>query len=678
LLALLLVGAAQADNGAQLAAGNGVWIRPSSTTQVTSNPTLVVSNLQARSIKHIFLFAVGYTSSQYAQFVPFIQAAHNSGLTVHPVCATKTTVLDAGSLSPTLLSNIISQVLIFNTNNPTAQFDGLQLDIEGTNGPALSNLVSNVHVPFPLVFSAAVQPEEFYSNVEPYYYRLIQNTDLSVLIPMIYIMDDLGYSKGNLTYGFSITGSDSISYKTTEILARLPSHGQMMTGLSAYDYEAAVTKGGGPNWTPTGGWWGSQMAFSGGSYAVPNLAAHYPLVSVAYQPITGLSSYRFDYSSTNWFDVNEMTPIGLGRSIAAANQAGTNDARYLGTCTFVYHTVFDSTSERQAGLTMNNTNYPGPQVSLQVLSIQGNLAHLLVTLTNANPSEQILGDSASAGVHLQLPPGASFVSADAGAFHAALAFDTLGNQLGSISGARVLELRRYFFENLATQQAQSGEIVVTAMSPFALQYRAWMTAKDSLCSDSGTAVPYLARSPDDVHYSAPSGFMTYATFGTNVAVGPCAGSGQPLFTQLPASQTVYAGNTACFTPQMVGEPTVAYQWKFNNTDLAGATSLGLCLTNVDYTNAGPYTLAATNACGGVLSPTVTLAVMAPAWVTNLTYRVSAAGPGSGQTLELIWPAGALYSATNVMGPWTAVTGALLPYYAAPINPTATSLFFKAE
>ena len=73
---------------------------------------------------------------------------------------------------------------------------------------------------------------------------------------------------------------------------------------------------------------------------------------------------------------------------------------------------------------MTTSNYPLPQVSLQVVSVQGNVARLRVALTNANPSELILGDSASSGVHLQLPAGASFVSADAGAFHAALAFDT--------------------------------------------------------------------------------------------------------------------------------------------------------------------------------------------------------------------------------------------------------------
>jgi hypothetical protein len=534
LLALLLAGGAKANNGAQLAPGNGIWIRRGDTPQVTNNPALVVNNLQAYSVKHIFLFTVGMSSSSYAQYAPLVQTAHSSGMTVHAICASNSNVTTnyptTGTLSPLLLSNAIQQVVMYNdsTNEPS-RFDGVQMDVEGKDGAVLLALMQGVTVPSSLVFSAAVQPDEFAptSSIPPYYIEgfysnMLATTSLNVLIPMIYIMDALGYRNGNLTYSFALTGSHSIAYKTTEIINRLPSYGQMMTGLSAYDYEAAVNKTNGPNWTPTGGWWGSQMAFSGGSYAVPSCSAQYPLVSVTYQPITGISSYRFDYSSTNWWDVNEMTPIGLGLSMAAADAAGGSDPRYAGTASFVYHTIFDSTSERKAGLTMTTSNFPGPQVSLQVLGVTGNVARVRVSLTNANPSELILGDSASSGVHLQLPAGASFVSADEGSFHAAIGFDTSGNPRGSIEGAPVLELRRYFFENLASQQAQSGEIVITAPAPALLQYRAWMTAKDSVCNDGGASVPYIARSPNDIHYSDPSRFMTYASFSNNLAFAASA------------------------------------------------------------------------------------------------------------------------------------------------------------
>jgi len=1166
LLLLLQTGGVKANNGAQaLAPGNGIWI--DSNTPISGNEVQIVSNLQARAIKHVFIFTINDTSSQYASYAKFLQVAHSSNMTVHAICAEASTVTSGNALSPLLLSNVIQQIIIYNNSTNTAsQFDGVQVDIEGVTGLALLTLLQGVTVPSALYFSADVQPNEFAPEastspyyIESYYSNMLATSSLDLLVPMIYIMDDLGYSNGNLTYGFGITGSDSISYKTSEILARLPSYGKgygMMTGLSAYDYEAAVTMGGGANWTPTGGWWGSQMAFSGGSYSVPYMAAHWPLVSATYQPITGISSYRFNYEGTNWWDVNEMTPIGEGLSIAAANSAGTNDVRYVGAAAFKYFTIFDSTSERQQGVAMNDTNYPSPQLSLQVLSVVGNLARLRVSLTNGNPTEQILGDSASAGVHLQLPAGASFVSAAPGSFHTALAFDTSGNQLTNISGTKVLELRRCFFENLASQGVQSGDIYVTALVPFTLQYRAWLTSKDSIYNNNGATAPYITRSPNDLPYNDPSKFMTYATFTTNVSVVPScayvaavgadspvfyyrfsetnvvslpnpftvtnlgtlgptgnglaattnnsistsilgglpgalasstdtafgfpgtdtnrisvpyrpewninapfsvelwlkggtnfscpassvqydqagwliyqgdssqasgngwyfrvynssgtrvnaqvnmtvsptawyhivgvydgansvlytngvlaattalggayapntsptnsltfgarsnggsraygglldepafytnalsasqvaahyaaattnaagyaaqilaqhpagywpfnemlnppvaansggsytAGNGaylnwsttvpdlqapacpgleptnsvlqlfgtngqvllpplnlntntvtfecwlkrngsqssfaglvmhrdadtsgacglgfhgssnhlgywwndavntynwdsgllppdgqwtyaaltissiqavinmcdgttwsaatnpvshavqpfagltrigsdgglsghwfngwldevaiynaaltqtqlrthalsafgntnQPLFTQLPASQTVQFGTTVSFNAAAVGVPAILCQWQKNGANLAGATNLALMLPSVDYTNAGQYSLAATNNYGGVLSPAATLTVMPPSWVTNLTYRILASGSGSGQNLGLIWPTGTLYSATNVAGPWTVVSGAALPYYQVPINPATPSLFFKAK
>ena len=104
----------------------------------------------------------------------------------------------------------------------------------------------------------------------------------------------------------------------------------------------------------------------------------------------------------------------------------------------------------------------------------------------------------------------------------------------------------------------------------------------------------------------------------------------------------------------------------------------LSFTSVDYTNAGQYRLAATNSYGGVLCPAATLTVMPPASVTNLTYRFSAGTSGSDAPLELIWPTGTLYSATNVAGPWVAVSGATLPYYRVSVNQDTQALFFTAR
>jgi hypothetical protein len=535
LLLWLLTPDLLATNGStNLAAGNAVWI--DGNTQVSGNESQIIANLAARRIGNIFIFTVSNSASQYAAYGKFAQVAHSSNMTVHAICAEASTVTSNGALSAAYLSNAIAQLVTYNNStNAAAQFDGVQVDIEGVTGPELLALLQGVTVSSNLYFSADMQTDEGTSGIESYYSEIISTTSMDLLIPMIYIMDYLGYSDGDLVDSFCIStygSSTTIGSKVSELLALLPSSGRLMCGLSCYDYEAGVTKGGGAYWGYTGGWWGSEMAFaSNASYNVPALVSQgYALQSVAYVPGLGISNYRFNYNSTNWFDVNEMTPVGVGQSIAAANAVGTNSSKYAGAAVFKYFTIFDSTSERQWGLTMNDITNPVPRVGLQVLSVVSNVVTLQVSLTNANPAEEILGDAASAGVHVELQ-GASFVSADPGTFHAALPFDSSSNLLSSVSGAQILELRRCFFENLSAPGARSGTIQVAAEAPFTIRYRAWMTSKDRITNNA----PYIARSPYDVPYNVASAFTNYATYSTNVTVTAICPYVALVSAQLPVS-----------------------------------------------------------------------------------------------------------------------------------------------
>ena len=536
----------------QLARGNAIWIKPSSTT-IPGNEAALVAGLNARAIKHIFLWTVAYKSTDYVTFTPFIQQAHAGGLTVHAICATKTTVSSGSQLSSALLSNYLAEVFIYNTNHPTAAFDGVQIDVEGVTGTNLFNLVAGVHVPDTLVFSADVQPEESYGTIESAYGPLLQNTDMDLLIPMLYSMDGIVYSGGSPGFMFPLS---KIQTKTAHDLLLLPSTGRLMTGLSCYDCEYAISKStGGIDWdyltsiNAPGGF--TQPAFSttaGSRYTVPNLvSSNTPLVDVFYLTNTGVSQYRFDWDSSRWMEVLEMSPIGLRRAIAAADQAGSGDGRYLGTCTWLYNTVFDPYVGRQEGLTPDDGVYPNPVVSLQVISVQGGLARVRVSLTNAAVGEHIVGAHAAAGVHLQLE-GAYFVSADRGTFHAAEAFEASGSLRSTIEGAQVLELRRSFFENSASPRAQSGEVAISCPAWFTLRYRAWMMDKDSICNDVGTSEPYIARSPDDVHYSAPAKFLTYATFATNIVVFQPASYASAVLSDRPITYHRFAETNVVSLP----------------------------------------------------------------------------------------------------------------------------------
>jgi hypothetical protein len=150
----------------------------------------------------------------------------------------------------------------------------------------------------------------------------------------------------------------------------------------------------------------------------------------------------------------------------------------------------------------------------------------------------------------------------------------------------------------------------------------------------------------------------------------------PIFAQPPLSQTVVEGSAMSFNAVVAGASTITYLWQFNGINIPSATGTTLSFASVNYTNAGQYTLTATNGYGGAAS-TVTLTVVPPASVTNLTGRVFAAGAGQ-NSLQLVWPTGTLYSSTNVAGPWSVVSGATLPYYQVTISTNTPGMFYMAH
>jgi hypothetical protein len=150
----------------------------------------------------------------------------------------------------------------------------------------------------------------------------------------------------------------------------------------------------------------------------------------------------------------------------------------------------------------------------------------------------------------------------------------------------------------------------------------------------------------------------------------------PIIALPPASQTVNSGAAVALSPLVIGAPTISYQWKLNGTNLPGATSLNLSFASASLANAGSYALAATNSYGGVVSPAAILTVLPPPVIT-ITYQI-VAGSGGTQNLQINYAVGNLYSATNVAGPWTAVSGATAPSCTVPINPATPIMFFRVK
>jgi hypothetical protein len=73
------------------------------------------------------------------------------------------------------------------------------------------------------------------------------------------------------------------------------------------------------------------------------------------------------------------------------------------------------------------------------------------------------------------------------------------------------------------------------------------------------------------------------------------------FSLKPTSQTDFIGDDVLFTG--LANMSATYQWALNGTYLPGATNASLSLTNVQATNAGSYTLIASNASFGTITST---------------------------------------------------------------------------
>ena len=88
----------------------------------------------------------------------------------------------------------------------------------------------------------------------------------------------------------------------------------------------------------------------------------------------------------------------------------------------------------------------------------------------------------------------------------------------------------------------------------------------------------------------------------------------PQVTVVGPAGPVGAGTSVSLLGQVVSAPPFTCQWQFNGTNLSGATNLTLVLTNVQPSDAGIYSLQATNAFGSDLATTTVR--VSPVWLES--------------------------------------------------------------
>jgi hypothetical protein len=106
----------------------------------------------------------------------------------------------------------------------------------------------------------------------------------------------------------------------------------------------------------------------------------------------------------------------------------------------------------------------------------------------------------------------------------------------------------------------------------------------------------------------------------------------PVITGNPTNQTLLVGQTARLSVDATGIGPINYQWRFNGTNLSGATNQALILPNVGMASTGHYDVLVANAVGSVTSIMAQLNVL-PANTNPPILSVV----GQGMTLRVTWP-----------------------------------------
>lgn len=162
------------------------------------------------------------------------------------------------------------------------------------------------------------------------------------------------------------------------------------------------------------------------------------------------------------------------------------------------------------------------------------------------------------------------------------------------------------------------------------------------------------------------------TATSNVAVLTVIGAGKPVeLLASPLSVTALAGANVSYRVIADGVAPITYQWRKDGTDITGETSSKLTLTNVSSSNAGTYTVVATNAAGSIISGAATFAIdtaaVAPAISTDPSGRTVPAGA----RLILTFAHTGTYPVTYQWSKnGTAITGANDAAYIVPVTSAA--------
>ncbi len=96
-------------------------------------------------------------------------------------------------------------------------------------------------------------------------------------------------------------------------------------------------------------------------------------------------------------------------------------------------------------------------------------------------------------------------------------------------------------------------------------------------------------------------FDAAGNVGTSASVTVMVSNSPPGITSQPSSKTIWVGDSATFSVTAASTAPLSYHWRFNNVPIAGATSSSFTKASAQTTDAGNYSVTASNVLGSVTS-----------------------------------------------------------------------------
>ena len=155
----------------------------------------------------------------------------------------------------------------------------------------------------------------------------------------------------------------------------------------------------------------------------------------------------------------------------------------------------------------------------------------------------------------------------------------------------------------ANQTAYIGDTVnlsIKALGTAPLRYQ-WRRQAEDIPGATNATLTLAGLTPNDGAAYSVQVISPFYSITSNVAILTVLDAA-PILVTSPQSTTIHPGGSPSLTSVFSGSKPLSYQWHFRGQALPGATRPTLLLTNVSVSDVGPYSIAVTNAVGGLLSP----------------------------------------------------------------------------